>query len=498
VKLAVIAFLAALPFAAANDLKVQVRTGTGTHIIELPLEQYVAGVLAGESSVFQSADALKAMAVAARTYGVRMRGRHAKEGFDLCDTTHCQRLELSNIGSRLRDAAAQTAGEMLWYQGKLAFTPYTRDCGGRTEDVATLWPDVAAPYLTSRSDPYCVRAGSSPAWRWSADPRRILQALRDSDLRAPADLDRVAILRRTASGRASILDLEGAGGSERISANSFRFAIGRELGWNLLRSNQYQVRSSAGWIAFEGKGSGHGVGLCQLGAERMGTEGRDFREILAFYYPGTLVGLTARGLSWKRLGDESITILTTQPEEDRAVLQAAEQIEHRIADRTRWPLPQKLELRVYPDLDTFRNVTGEPGWVAAHTEGRRIDLQPSDVLRAKRSLNSTLAHELAHAFIESQAASTPRSIPLPLWFREGLAGFLEGGSGTGAPQLPSEADLRQRADPARARRAYAEAQAQVGALVQRYGESAVFDWVKLGLPAQVANARTSQPAPNNR
>jgi stage II sporulation protein D len=382
---------------------------------------------------------------------------------------------------------------LLWYQGKPAFTPYTRDCGGRTEDAPAIWPDLAEPYLKSREDPFCARTSSS-AWQWSADPQRILRALRDSALRAPADLDRIAILGRTPSGRASTLMLTGASGSVRISADSFRFAVGRELGWNTLRSDRYQVQASNGRIAFEGSGSGHGVGLCQLGAEQMGADGRSYRDILAFYYPGTVVGLTGRGLSWQRLSGDSLAMLTTQPDQDRAVLAAAERIERAIAQRTHWPVPPNLELRVYPDLDTFRNATGEPGWVAAHTEGRRIHLQPAAVLRAKGALDATLTHELDHAFIESRASSGTT----PLWFREGLAAFLEAGRGTGAPRVPADADLRQTADADRARRAYAQAQAQVGALVQRYGETAVLDWVKRGLPAEVANASASQAAPKNK
>jgi stage II sporulation protein D len=293
------------------------------------------------------------------------------------------------------------------------------------------------------------------------------------------------------------LTLAGESGSARISADSFRFAVGRELGWNTLRSDRYRVQSSKGRIAFEGSGSGHGVGLCQIGAEQMGSEGRSYRDILAFYYPGTVVGLTGRGLSWQRLSGDSLAMLTTQPEQDRTVLAAAERIERALAQRTHWPIPPNIELRVYPDLDTFRNATGEPGWVAAHTEGRRIDLQPGSVLRAKGALDSTLGHELAHAFVEAQTASAP-SRAIPLWFQEGLAAFLQEGRGAGTARIPSEADLRQTTDATRARLAYGQAQAEVGALVQHYGETAVLDWVKRGLPAEVANASASQAAPKSK
>jgi stage II sporulation protein D len=231
----------------------------------------------------------------------------------------------------------------------------------------------------------------------------------------------------------------------------------------------------------------------------MGAEGRSYRDILAFYYPGTAAGLTARGLPWQRLRGDSITLLTTAPQQDRAILASAERMEQGIAQRTHWLVPANLELRVYPDLDSFRNATGEPGWVAAHTEGRRIHLQPTSVLRARGVLDATVGHELAHAFIESQSVQSQNpEQTTPLWFREGLAAFLQAGRGSGAAAIPSERDLRQTADPDRARRAEAQAQAEVGALVQRYGESGVLGWVRRGLPAEVAKASASQPAAKSK
>ena len=147
---ALAALLVCLPLAAApGTLKVRV----GQSTIEMPLEEYVAAVLAGESSSFQSDEALKAMAVAARSYGLHFRGRHASEGFDLCATTHCQRVEPGAVTPRLAAAAEQTAGEVLWYEGKPAYTCYSRNCGGVTEDASVVWSDLAAPYLRSHPDP---------------------------------------------------------------------------------------------------------------------------------------------------------------------------------------------------------------------------------------------------------------------------------------------------------------------------------------------------------
>ena len=472
-------------------LRVQVHTGGSAKIVELPLETYVAAALAGESSVFQSAEALKAMAVAARTYAVRMRGRHAAEGFDLCDTTHCQRLDLKAVAPRLESAASETSGELLWFQGKPAFTPYTRDCGGRSEAASSVWPDLAAPYLTSHTDSYCTRVPRS-TWQWNADPREIVRALRASGLRAPQRLDRIAIAERTASGRASVLDLLSGRESIRISAGSFRFAIGRELGWNTIRGDEYEVRTSNGRFVFDGSGEGHGVGLCQRGAEQMGLSGRSYREILAYYYPGTILGLTGRGLSWQRLHGDFIMLLSTQPDQDRTALAAAEHIAQSLSRRTRWSLPANTEIRAYPDLDTFRDATGEPGWVAAHTSGRRIELQPVAVLASRGALESTLSHELLHVMMEPVAAPG-----LPVWFREGLIGYLANAP-RGNARRPADVDLRQTENAVAAHRAYADAVATVANLVRRYGETSVLDWVKRGLPADVTYARTSQDAQKSK
>ena len=472
--------------AATSTFKVRVETPHGSEVIELPLERYVAGVLAGESSVFRSSAALEAMAVAARTYAVRLRGRHSADGYDFCATTHCQRVDLDAITPHLESIAEETAGELLWFAGKPAFTPYTRDCGGRSEDAAAVWPDLAAPYLTVHADPACIRAGTE-TWQWAGDPQKIANALRRAGLRAPRLLENIAVASRTASGRALTLSTAG-GQSMPISAGSFRLAIGRDLGWNTVRSDLYQIQPGGGRIVFQGRGAGHGVGLCQRGAGQMGIEGRSCREILAFYYPGTAAGITARGLSWQRLGGESLALATTQPERDRSVLVIAEREARRAAARTNWPLPAQLEIRVYPDLDSFRDATGEPGWVAAHTTGHRIHLQPASVLRSRRALDQTIRHELLHVLLESRAAAG-----LPLWFREGLVGFLTSAERAAAPALPpADADLRQTADPARARRAYREAARAVAGLVLRYGEAKVLDWVARGLPPEVSIASASQ------
>jgi stage II sporulation protein D len=345
--------------------------------------------------------------------------------------------------------------------------------------------------LKSHEDSYCPRTGSSN-WQWNGEAREISAALGQAGLRAPDRFDGIAILDRTPSGRAATLLLSG-GESIRISAGSFRFAVGRTLGWNTIRSDRYSVRSSNGRVMFQGSGSGHGVGLCQDGAEQMGLVGKSYREILGFYFPGAMAGLTGSGLAWQRLGSESITLWTTQPDQDRATLAVAERLAKGAAQRTGFPIPAGIEVRAYPDVETFRNATAEPGWVAAHTARRRIDMQPAAVLRGRVALEPTLFHELLHVLIESQAGPA-----LPLWFREGLVNYLAGEREPAAARAVSDTELRQTGDPEAARRAYAQSTAMVRSLAIRYGETSVLNWVSRGLPPEVARPNTSQPATKSK
>jgi len=467
-----IAWLAFAAFAAGAPVSLKVRLPKG--IVEMDVEHYVASVLAGECSTFRSDEAIKAMAVAARSYGLNLRGRHASEGYDLCATTHCQRVEPNGVTERLASLGAQTSGEMLWFAGKPAFACYSKSCGGRTEEGGEVWSTQRVPYLRSHTDPYCTRQ-SRAEWHWSPPAIEIAAALRVSQLRTPAEIHAINVLRRDASGRAKELELVGGGERVRIAASSFRFAMGRALGFHTMRSDLWQVAAAGGRLTFTGTGDGHGAGLCQIGADQMGSEGHGYREILRFYYPGAPVGVTARGLEWHRMGGEGVALMTTQP--DGTVLATAERLIREIVHRYGWTAPVGIEIRVYPDVETFRNATGEPGWVAARTTGRRIELQPASALRG--GLESTLRHELLHVFVGAQSAGG-----LPLWFREGVVGYLEntaGGTASGA----SESDLRQTGDAAKARRAYAAAARRVADLARKYGEASVLGWLRTGVPPEV-------------
>ena len=477
------------------DFPIQLSADQGHLVVTalMPMEEYIAGVLAGETGNFKSDEALKAMSVAARTYAEHFGSRHALEGFDFCDTTHCQDLRIAGIDAHLRKIAESTAGEVLWYDGEPAATYYFANCGGTTEDGHYILgnDEAPAPYLKQHSDRYCIRNGGS---QWSSEISRyeLARALAADGINIPGTIRSVSVLNRTSSGRVEFLRITG-NGSVTVSGLSFRSAVGRHIGWDRLKSNWYEVSNHGDRIVFHGRGSGHGVGLCQIGAEIMGEEGHSYREILEFYYPGTHLGVGAQGIAWQQLANEDIELLTPRPDRDRSLLPIATRFMHESEESTGLIYRSKPRLKVYGTIAEFRNSTGEPGWVAASTRGRTIQLQPTELLRDAGTLDSTIHHELMHMLIESYARPG-----MPQWFREGLVLYLTAPNkaateGSHAADLAAlESSLRDPHSEQDLRRAYVEAQDQVAQLAQQHGKAVLLEWVQNGLPPELV-ARSSGP-----
>ena len=470
------------------DFPIEIRA-TGGHLLTtalMPMEEYVAGVLAGEVGNFKSDEALKAMAVAARTYVMHFGSRHALDGFEFCDTTHCQDLRIAGIGVHLRSIAESTTGEILWYDGEPAAAYYAANCGGTTEDGRFILgnDEARAPFLRQHSDQYCVRNGGTQ-WHSEVSKRDLQRALAADGVNVAGTLRSVSVLNRTPSGRVEFLRVSGSG-TITVPGLAFRSAVGRHIGWDRLKSNWYDVSDAGSQLIFHGRGSGHGVGLCQIGAEVMGEEGHSYREILSFYYPGTKLGVSAQGTPWQELANEDVQLLTARPDRDRAVLSIATRFLHESEESTGLVYRAAPRFKIYATVADFRNSTGEPGWIAASTRGRTVQMQPSDVLRESGTLESIIHHELLHMLIESYARPGT-----PLWFREGLVLYLAAPSAT-APQGAGSDDIAALNKTLRApesqeelRASYAEARARVAQLAHEHGKAALLDWVQNGLPAEL-------------
>lgn len=280
-----------------NGPAVRVRLSHEDRTLTLSLEDYVFDVLAAEGSVETEAEALKALAVVVRTYALKNLGRHARDRYDFCDTTHCQRF--AHVGDEsarpefyelARRAVTETSGEVLRDpRGGVAETYFSASCGGRTADISKLWGVRAAPpYLRGVRDDFC--AGANQTWTDVIPAQQLLRALRaDERSDTGARLDSVHVVRRDETGRAETVEL--AGERRRVLRGwDFKIIVGRTLGWNVLKSSRFDVSRAGAAFVFRGTGFGHGLGLCQAGAHVMASRGSLYREILRQYFPGTNVG----------------------------------------------------------------------------------------------------------------------------------------------------------------------------------------------------------------
>ena len=243
-------------------------------IEQLPLEVYVARVLVGEAEPNEPEATLQALAVAIRTYAVFNAGRHRREGFDLCDSVHCQVPRAAN--AHARRASLATAGQILTYKGAPAEIFYSASCGGRSEVGSEVWPHATHPYLKSIKDDV-----HDDDMQWTLELSRVdLQAVLERH-GFGGTLKKVEVKSRNKSGRAAVVRLSGMS-PDRIAGDQLRAAIGTTR----LRSTAFSVDKHDETIRFTGRGYGHGVGMCVIGAGRRARRGESMSAILKTYYPG--------------------------------------------------------------------------------------------------------------------------------------------------------------------------------------------------------------------
>jgi stage II sporulation protein D len=230
----------------------------GYAVTAMPIEAYVARVLAGEAARDSRPAALEALAITIRTFALANLSRHGIEGFDLCDQTHCQVLRAAVAATER--AASATAGRLLLRNGAPASVYYTASCGGHTERPSEVWPGAEdPPFLPSQEDDAC---GGAPVWTAQISESDLFRALRAGGFRGDR-LRSVRIASRNASGRVAQLTLDGLR-PEVISGQDLRVVVGRTLGWQHIKSTVFELRRQGETYQFSGRGSGHGVGMCVI------------------------------------------------------------------------------------------------------------------------------------------------------------------------------------------------------------------------------------------
>jgi stage II sporulation protein D len=319
-----------------------------TAINDVSLEEYVTSVISSEMSASCPLELLKAHAVISRSWLrfpkenprparsrgnqppdsheiVRWYGREAHLGFDVCADDHCQRYQgiTKAVSPAAAEAVRDTSGEFLRYHGAVCDARFSKCCGGITERYATAWEDEDIPYLESVRDaaahsrtasPEAWIRSNPPAYCNTSDTRLLSRVLPEFDhetrdfyrwrvaytpeeladlieSRLGANLGPVRDLQALArgpSGRIYRLKVTGERGYIIVGKE---LEIRRALSRTHLYSSAFVIDQQPGRFLVTGAGWGHGVGLCQIGAAVMASEGKTYIEILRHYYRGTTIGV---------------------------------------------------------------------------------------------------------------------------------------------------------------------------------------------------------------
>jgi SpoIID/LytB domain protein len=456
-----------------DTLRVGVSSGRSVAVRALPLEAYVAGVLVGEAARESAPAALDALAIAIRTYALHNLNRHRADGFDVCDQTHCQVLRPATAATH--QAAQRTAGQILRYQGTLATVFYSASCGGRTEVPSAVWPGEAdPPYLPSRSDDGC---GGDPVWSAELRTADLGRALLAAGYRGK--LRRLRVLTRDGSGRVGQIAVDGLTPSQ-LSGQDLRMVVGPQLGWQHIKSTHFELRPLSDSYRFEGRGSGHGVGMCVIGSTRLAARGQSASEILTRYFPGTTVewlrGATAPSLltsaaspapmptmpavtpALAGMGNSATAIRADAGGRARIDLDA-------LVSRNRLELataldadPPMVALRIHASTADYERATGLPWFTQGALQRGELHLVPIGPLSDTGMLERVVRRELVHAIVDEPLRRRP------YWVRDGAALYFadpERGehASEGHALCPADAELQNPLSAGALSNAYARARA---------------------------------------
>ena len=320
-------FAGSLKFIAADNKILAINT--------IGVEDYLLSVISSEMKASAGLELLKAHAVISRSWLMsqleRPKGLTARSSecvsvasgeivkwwdhddhslFDVCADDHCQRYQglTMAVGDKVRKAIDATWGQVLRYDGEICDARFSKCCGGVTERFSTCWEDRDLPYLVSvpdtpdeKADGHCfcdtddkavlsqvlndydLETGDFFRWECRYSREELSELVERRSGLGLGSLRELIPLERGGSGRISRLKLVGDKGSMVIGKE---LMIRRTLSESHLKSSAFEIESSGEGFILRGKGWGHGVGLCQIGAAVMACRGYDYKQILAHYYPG--------------------------------------------------------------------------------------------------------------------------------------------------------------------------------------------------------------------
>src|SRR5574344_1972 len=266
-----------------------------TIVNDVNVEDYVKGVIPyeigrlGESFI----DALKAQAVAARTYAYHHYNSRRSQGFDVYPNVRDQVYNgIAGESTWSNAAVDSTAGVVLTYEGKFIEAYYHSTCGGHTDNVDT-WGVRPAPYLRAVPDlqpnrrPWCSGSNYSH-WTWKISDKEMTKVIRKNFSKKSSKskfktIKSISVRGRLAGGRVRAVTVETDKGSLTIRGDKTRWMFRR--GSRILPSSRFSISKSGNSWVIHGTGFGHGIGMCQMGARARAQAGQDYKEILEHYYP---------------------------------------------------------------------------------------------------------------------------------------------------------------------------------------------------------------------
>ncbi len=274
----------------------------------LPMEEYLPGVLDKELFPKWHPETFRAQAIAARTYAIAELGRSASRPFDLEATVASQAYGGKVTNPRALAAARDTRGAVLTWNNQVFPAYYSSCCGGAGQDAVAAFPQAGAavniPPLQGRlRGAWCAGSGN---YRWgpvSVERSVLAQRLAGwgrvnrhpiANLQGIADIQISRVNAAERPGGFVVVDQQGR--SYALGPEQFRFACNHHAGGmkasaaqQLVKSSHLQVQFTDNLITFSGQGLGHGVGLCQWGAQGLAQSGYFHTAILDFYYPGATI-----------------------------------------------------------------------------------------------------------------------------------------------------------------------------------------------------------------
>jgi stage II sporulation protein D len=254
-------------------------------INDIPIEDYLKGVLPSEVNPKWPAESLRAQAIASRTYALFKMIENRSQRYHLSKDVLSQVYGGKGQEHTLSNHAVEmTQGQIMTHEGKVFPAYFHSTCGGHTTRAEFIWPVEPHPALEGVECNFCWQ---SKHYRWAVDmpAAEIEKKLKAKRVQA-AGLKNITMENKDATGRARFIGIETAAGKTKIHSNDFRIWVDPMK----FKSTWIQsIEKKGGIFSFKGRGWGHGVGLCQYGIKQLGEMGYDAGKILRYYYPGSQI-----------------------------------------------------------------------------------------------------------------------------------------------------------------------------------------------------------------